>query len=83
MRWAAQAVDQYDGRVVPDTDPVGRQHYWFTVAPLEAPREGTDVWAYQHGYVSLTPLGLDLTDHAQLVRMRELDEHAAETPSRL
>ena len=69
MLWAAQAVDRYDGKVVPDTDPMGRQHYWFTVVPLESPREGTDLWAFGQGYVSLTPLLLDLTDHEQLRRM--------------
>ena len=42
--------------------------YWFTVAPIEEPAEGTDLWAVQNGYVSLTPLRLDLTDHDELRR---------------
>lgn len=67
--WAAQAVDQYDGRIVADTDPMGREHFWFTVVPLEEHREGTDLWAVANGYVSLTPLRLDLTDHAALKRV--------------
>jgi 5'-nucleotidase len=71
LRWTAQAVDQYDGAVVPDTDPMGREHYWFTVVPLERHREGTDLWAVEHGFVSLTPLRLDLTDHGQLERAVE------------
>jgi 5'-nucleotidase len=71
MRWTAQAVDQYDGKVVPGEDPMGRTHYWFTVVPLERHREGTDLWAVENGYVSLTPLRLDLTDHAELARVRE------------
>ncbi|HSJ72841.1 MAG TPA: 5'/3'-nucleotidase SurE [Miltoncostaeaceae bacterium] len=66
MCWTAQAVDHYDGRVVADTDPMGREHYWFTVAPIEAPREGTDLWAFGHNCVSMTPLRLDLTDHEAL-----------------
>ena len=69
IRWTAQAVDQYDGRVVAGTDPMGRQHYWFTVAPLERHEPGTDLWAMEQGYVSLTPLRLDLTDHAELHRV--------------
>jgi 5'-nucleotidase len=68
LRWTAQAVDQYDGKVVPDTDPMGREHYWFTVVPLERHREGSDLWAFEQGYVSLTPLRLDLTDYAELER---------------
>jgi 5'/3'-nucleotidase len=74
MRWTAQAVDRYDGTVVPDEDPMGRTHYWFTVVPLEKHREDTDLWAVERGYVSLTPLRLDLTHIAELERMR--DRHA-------
>ncbi|HTF81870.1 MAG TPA: 5'/3'-nucleotidase SurE, partial [Cytophagales bacterium] len=43
--WTRQSVRLYDGRVVPGTDPMGRKHYWITVAPLEAAEEGTDRWA--------------------------------------
>jgi 5'-nucleotidase len=71
VRWTAQAVDQYNGKIVPDQDPMGREHYWFTVIPLERLREGTDLWAVEQGYVSLTPLRLDLTDHAELRRVTE------------
>lgn len=68
MHWVAQAVDQYDGHVVPGTDPRGRELYWFTVMPLERQREGTDLWAFENGLVSLTPLRLDLTDRRELER---------------
>jgi 5'-nucleotidase len=71
LRWTAQAVDHYDGRIVPDTDPMGRELYWFTVVPIEQYREGTDLWAVEHGYVSMTPLRLDLTSHEQLQAVRE------------
>jgi 5'-nucleotidase len=73
MRWTSQAVDQYDGKIVPGEDPMGRQHYWFTVVPIERHREGTDLWAVENGYVSLTPLRLDLTDEAALERVRKLE----------
>jgi 5'-nucleotidase len=66
MYWTAQAVDHYDGKVVPGTDPMGREHYWFTVVPIERHREGTDLWAFEQGHVSLTPLRLDLTNHDEL-----------------
>jgi 5'-nucleotidase len=60
--WTRQSVRHYDGKVVPVKDPMGRQLYWFTVVPLEETEEGTDRWAVEHGYVSITPLRLDLTD---------------------
>ena len=66
LSWTRQSVRQYDGEVMPGTDPLGRAHFWFVVKKLEGPDEGTDRWAVEHGYVSMTPLRLDLTDHAQL-----------------
>jgi 5'-nucleotidase len=71
IRWTAQAVSQYDGKVVPGTDPMGRELYWFTVVPLERHEDGTDLWAIENDYVSLTPLRLDLTDHTALERAAE------------
>lgn len=66
VRWTAQAVDQYNGKVVPDEDPLGREHFWLTVVPLERLRTGTDLWAIDQGFISLTPLRLDLTDYDAL-----------------
>ena len=66
LRWTRQSVRQYDGKVVPGMDPMGRKHYWFTVVPLEPAEEGTDRWAVEQGYVSITPLRLDLTNEDEL-----------------
>ncbi|SMG11561.1 5'/3'-nucleotidase SurE [Sphingobacterium psychroaquaticum] len=66
--WTRQSVRLYDGIIVPGTDPLGRKHYWFTVAPLEPAEEGTDRWAVDHNKVSITPLRLDLTDEVMLQR---------------
>lgn len=63
VRWTRQAVQHYDGWVVPGKDPRGRPHYWFTVRAIEAMEEDTDRWAVDQGYVSMTPLQLDITDH--------------------
>jgi len=73
IRWTRQAVEQYDGKVVPSTDPMGRQHFWFTVFPLERHEPGTDLWAMQQGLVSITPLRLDLTDHDALAEAAARD----------
>jgi 5'-nucleotidase len=71
IRWTRQSVRQYDGKVVPGVDPMGRKHYWFTVVPLEPAEEGTDRWAVENGAVSITPLRLDLTNEAELARALE------------
>lgn len=71
MTWTRQAVRHYDGRVVPGKDPMGRRHFWFTVAPIGQTEPGTDLWAMERGYISITPLGLDLTDQPGLERLRK------------
>lgn len=68
--WTRQSVRHYDGKVVPGTDPLGRKHYWFTVIPIEEVEDGTDRWAMNNGYISITPLRLDLTHHEELERAR-------------
>ncbi len=68
ITWTAQSVDQYDGKVVCAVDPMGRDQYWFTVVPIKPRGEDTDLWAFDHGKVSMTPLRLDLTDHEALRR---------------
>lgn len=68
--WTRQSVRHYDGRVVPDEDPSGRQMFWISVRPIEEVEEGTDRWAFRRGLVSLTPLRLDLTDEGALATAR-------------
>lgn len=64
--WTRQAVTHYDGNVTPIKDPYGRSHFWLSVRRVEELEEGTDRWAVRHDLVSITPLIVDLTDHATL-----------------
>lgn len=68
--WTRQSIQHYDGKVVPAKDPMGRQHYWYTVIPIEQVEEGTDRWAMNRSFVSVTPLRLDLTDDVLLEKER-------------
>lgn len=80
MIWTRASVRQYDGSIVPTMHPLGREMFWFTVRPLENAEEGTDRWAVEQNWVSLTPLRLDVTDGAQVQRLRAevpLDEARA------
>jgi len=74
LKWTKQSVRHYDGMVKPGTDPMGRQHYWYTVTPIEDTDEDSDRWAMERGYVSLTPLRIDLTDETALA---QANQHAA------
>lgn len=69
--WTRLSIRHYDGRVVPAQDPMGRKHFWLTVHPIEEVEEGSDRWAVRHNLVSLTPLGLDLTDEASLTSAKK------------
>ena len=71
IHWTKQSLRHYDGRVVAGKDPMGRQHYWLTVVPIEETEEETDRWAIERGYVSITPLRLDLTSHHELDAARQ------------
>ena len=73
LRWTRQSVRHYDGKVVPGEDPFGRKHFWFTVIPIEGTEEGTDRWAVEQGYVSMTPLRLDLTNEKELAAALQRD----------
>lgn len=51
--------------VVSGTDPRGRAIYWVGPAgPEQDAGPGTDFYALRNGYVSITPLQVDLTRHA-------------------
>ncbi|MBB1125797.1 5'/3'-nucleotidase SurE [Thiospirillum jenense] len=53
--------------VVPVIDPRGRRMYWVGAAgPEQDAGEGTDFHAIRLGYVSITPLHVDLTRHSAI-----------------
>src|SRR5947208_1540358 len=57
----------YREKIVEQTDPRGRTHYWIGAGEPEWEElRGTDMGALHEGYVSITPLHLDLTDHRAL-----------------
>lgn len=57
--------------IVPDRNPRGEQIYWIGPAGAVADNEeGTDFAAVEAGFVSLTPLQVDLTAHSQIDAVR-------------
>lgn len=60
--------------LVEGKDPKGRTYYWLGGELLNHPppgEEDTDVWAVFSGYISITPLQLDITDHRLLEALKE------------
>jgi 5'-nucleotidase len=62
----------YTEKIVEQRDPRGRTHYWIGAGdPRWEALEGTDMAAVHDGFVSVTPLHLDLTHHGALAHMTE------------
>ena len=65
----------YSEGVIERLDPRGRKYYWIGGdPPTWHPGEGTDFEAVQNGFVSITPLHLDLTHHESISRLKPLEE---------
>ena len=57
---------------VPTTDPKGRTVYWVGAAGAgQDAGPGTDFHAVENGYVSVTPLQIDLTRHDRIEQLRD------------
>jgi 5'/3'-nucleotidase len=62
----------YSEKIVAQTDPRGRPHYWIGAGPPEwEALEGTDMGALHEGYVAITPVHLDLTNHRALTHLAD------------
>jgi len=64
----------YHDRVERRVDPRGQPYYW-TIGdlPTGVPERGTDIGALAEGYVSITPIQLDLTAYPVIVNLNNWD----------
>lgn len=61
------------GSIVRGTDPRGYDYYWFGLHGIEhTPGHDTDLEAIDEGYISVTPLQLDLTHHQSLAMLQHV-----------
>lgn len=67
-----QGLRIYRDVLVKREDPRGRPYYWIGgEVPTGVPDEGTDIGALADGYVSITPLHLDMTAYPVMEALRE------------
>jgi len=74
IRVCRQGIRDYGRlRIIERTDPRGYPYYWFGLAPaVETPGHATDLEAVADGYISVTPLHLDLTFEPSMTGLSEL-----------
>jgi 5'-nucleotidase len=68
-----QGLRVYRDRLDKRLDPRGKPYYWIGGdSPTAIPDEGTDYGALDQGYVSVTPLHLDLTDYTFMSSLKNM-----------
>lgn len=72
FRIVRQGLRQYNDELITRIDPYGQPYYWIggTAPTGDTTEEGTDLWATHNGYVSLTPIHLDMTNYAVMDEMQ-------------
>jgi 5'-nucleotidase len=74
LRLTRQGTREYRATTLRRTDPAGRPYYW--IAGIDATPTGEpdgDHMAIRDGYVSVTPLHVDLTHERSLTELRSWD----------
>jgi 5'-nucleotidase len=61
--------DTFERRI----SPRGRLYYWPDWRQVEDDEEGTDVWAFVRGYITVTPMTLDVTAPDEMRRLSWLE----------
>ncbi|MCS6992587.1 MAG: 5'/3'-nucleotidase SurE [Anaerolineales bacterium] len=74
VRITRQGLRVYRDRLDRRIDPRGKPYYWIGGdSPTGTPEEGTDVGAVAAGYVSITPIQLDLTMYSAIPTLGDWD----------
>ncbi len=72
VRVTTQGGQYYKEAILKRQDPDGLDYYWLAGKPTEYDQMHTDNAAIRAGYVSVTPINMDLTAHAELEAFRGL-----------
>ncbi|GAB1487190.1 hypothetical protein MASR2M79_22450 [Aminivibrio sp.] len=66
IRVTRKGTRVYEGKVTRMKDPSGRSYFWISGKAEDDLVEGSDVWAVAKGYVSVTPVHMDMTHFPSL-----------------
>lgn len=78
LRVTRMGLRVYHDKMDKRTDPRGRPYYWVIGdSPTGIPERGTDIGALVDGYVSITPLQLDLTAYHLMSDLNTWEYHVS------
>jgi 5'-nucleotidase len=62
----------YNDPIIEKTDPRGKKYYWIGGCELESMEmENSDIEAIKKGFVSITPIKLDMTDYSLMMKLEK------------
>jgi 5'-nucleotidase len=74
VRITRQGLRVYRDELVARKDPRGKPYYWIGGGPpMGIPEEDSDFWAVSEGFISVTPVQLDLTAYSAIEGLRAWD----------
>jgi 5'-nucleotidase len=76
VKITAQGTRTIEDRVIQSVDPRGKPYFWIGAADYRKNENHrdveTDLWAVQSGYISVTPISLDMTDRTSFGALNKL-----------
>jgi len=76
LRIAKLGTRVYEDVITRKVDPRGHDYYWIGGDPVsDSSDENSDFGMHRQGYITVTPLHLDLTDYKAMVELEDLQEY--------
>ncbi len=72
LKLCRQSTHQWDDNVVQRKDPEGKDYYWISGKPIGTDEKDADYHIVKSGYVSVSPLHLDMTEYKTLKKLEIL-----------
>ena len=73
VKFVRQGKRRYVDRVMIGKDPFGKVYYWIGGKPVDSENDETDNGVVHKGYISITPMKIDMTDYDMLKRISQWD----------
>ncbi len=71
IKFVRQGRRRYIDRVMIGNDPFGKVYYWIGGKPVQSGKDDTDTGVVEKGFISITPMEIDMTDYTALEKIKE------------